>query len=71
MYLGASEMIQWGGHLLSRLTVLSFIPRTNIVEEENQLLQVVFRLPYGCHGVSAQDVIFVNSCLKALRWPTR
>lgn len=28
---------------------LSLIPGTSIVEEENQPLQVVFRLPCGCH----------------------
>lgn len=44
-------MTQWGRCCCQ---VLSFIPGTNIVEEENQLWQVVFRLPYGCHGVSAR-----------------
>lgn len=47
-------MTQQGRYLLSSLDSLEFHPGTNIVEEENQLLQVVFRLPYGCHGVSAR-----------------
>ena len=49
MNIRASEISQWVEMLTVKLGNLSLIPRTDLVEGENQLLQVVLCLPLTLH----------------------